>query len=270
MNGAACYVLAEGLHPAHDALSRRVRNPASSRGDRDAASGIHDEQVLAIGAPARWPGATKRSSRRATSRSALQGRARGAPDARLRDDARVPRALRPVRVRGDGPAAAPQSGVMTRAELEALWLVPPRWGSCSRRRRSGSGRRAGRTWPRRQDPDAASRDAPSRGEPRSVHDRDPQRDRRDAPRADRRPPRLEGARQGAQARQEVIVQNFRAKAARGWPRPSRRSTTTSGRSRSRASCSAPGGTCRRRRTSPSTTSHASSTLASTTGAASRR
>ena len=71
--------------------------------------------------------------------------------------------------------------------------------------------------------------------------------------------------------QEVIVQNFRAKpGTRMACIPSRRSTTTCGRSPSRGSCSGRTGTCRRRRTSPSTTSRACSTRGSTTGAASRR
>ena len=71
--------------------------------------------------------------------------------------------------------------------------------------------------------------------------------------------------------QEVIVQNFRAKPGRAWQlRPSPRSTSSCGRSPSRASCSAPRCISRRRRICPTTTSRACSTPGSTTGAASRR
>ena len=68
-----------------------------------------EDEVLAIaraGAAAGLPRSALHARRQA--RAALQGRARGAARARLRDDARVPRALRAARPRGDGPAAAPE------------------------------------------------------------------------------------------------------------------------------------------------------------------
>ena len=69
--------------------------------------------------------------------------------ARLCDDARVPRPLRRPRPRGDGAAAAPEprrDDARGAASRSAPW--PRRWGSCSRRPRSGSPRAAGRTGPR--------------------------------------------------------------------------------------------------------------------------
>ena len=69
--------------------------------------------------------------------------------ARLRDDARVPRALRAARARRDRPAAAPEPGRDDAAtSSRRCGRSRPRWGSCSRRPRSGSRRAAARTGPR--------------------------------------------------------------------------------------------------------------------------
>ena len=166
-------------------------------------------------------------------------------------------------------------GVMTRDELARCARWRRRWGSCSRRRPSGSRRGVGRTGPRRTScPARRLETIRLAGELRDpVHERDPDRDRRDARGADRRAaraPRRCASEHGHL--QEVIVQNFRAKPGTRMADASRRrrSTTTSGRSRSRGSSSARTSTCRRRRTSRTTTSRCCSTPASTTGAGSRR
>ena len=104
------HVLAEGLRPADDALPRRlrllhVRAAAAARRAR---------------LPHRGRGARDRTRRRRgrlhrgavharrPAGGALPRRARRARGARLRDDARVPRALRRPRPRRDGAPAAPE------------------------------------------------------------------------------------------------------------------------------------------------------------------
>ena len=234
-----------------------------------------EDEVLAIaraGAAAGLPRGALHARRQA--RAALQGRARGASRARLRDDARVPRALRAPRARGDGAPAAPQprrhDSRRARGAAAGLGLD----GDHARDDRRAA-RREGRPalGLAGQVAGAAPGDDPARGRaPDPVHERDPHRDRRDTRGADRRAARPQGARRGARPRAGGHRPELPREAgdAHGRRIRSRRSTTTSGRSPSRGSCSAPTGTCRRRRTSPSTTSRACSTRASTTGAASRR
>ena len=202
-NGAARHVLAEGLHPAHDALPRRVRLLHVRAASATRRAGIHDGGGGARDRARRRGGRLPRGALHARRQAgaALQGRARGAARARLRDDARVPRALRAARARGDGPAAAPQSrghdarGAGSAAAGLGLDGDHARDdGRAARREGRPALGLAG------QDPDAASRDDPPRGRARDpVHERDPHRDRRDARGADRRPPRPEGARRGARA-----------------------------------------------------------------------
>ena len=134
-------------------------------------------------------------------------------------------------------------GVMTRAELEALRPGLRLDGDHARDDR-GAARSEGRAalGLARQDPGAAPGDDPTRRRARDpVHERDPHRDRRDARGADRRAPRPEGARRGARARaggdRPELPRETRH--AHGRRTRARRSTTTCGRSPSRASCSAP-------------------------------
>ena len=164
-------------------------------------------------------------------------------------------------------------GVMTRAELEALRPVSASMGIMLETTAERLGAKGGPHW---ASPDkfplAASRRSASRASCDPVHERDPHRDRRDAGGADRRAPRAEGARRGARARagghrpelpREARDADGRAPGAvaRRAPLDDRRRADPARRRT---------GTCRRRRTSPSTTSRACSTPASTTGAASRR
>ena len=105
-------LLAEGLHPADDALprrlrllhvraaaaARRARVPEHRRGARDRARRRRR----------RLPRGALHARRQAG--APLPRRARGARGARLRDDARVPRPRGAGGARGDRAAAAPQSG----------------------------------------------------------------------------------------------------------------------------------------------------------------
>ena len=165
-------------------------------------------------------------------------------------------------------------GVMTRAELEALRPVSASMGIMLETTAERLGEKGGPHW---ASPDKVParrletiRLAGELCDP--VHERDPHRDRRDARGADRRAARAEGARRGARTRAGGHRPELpgEARHADGGASGAVRSTTTSGRSRSLASFSARPGTCRRRRISRSTTSHACSMRGSTTGAASRR
>ena len=193
--------------------------------------------------------------------------------ARLRDHRSSTSRPPPARAGGDRPAAAPQPRRDDPRRLRALRRVSRLDGADAGDDRDRALRRAaGRTSAR----PTSSRPRGSRrsrrpASARPVHDRDPDRHRRDARGAARRAARDPRRCTAARHVQEVIVQNFRAKpGTRMAARPSRRSTSTSGRSPRRGSCSRPRRTCRRRRTSPAATSRACSTPASTTGAASRR
>ena len=194
--------------------------------------------------------------------------------ARLRDDARVPRALRAARARGDGPAAAPQ----------------PRRDDARRARRAAAGLRVDGDHAR--DDRRAARGAkggPHWASPDKVPARrletirlagelaipftsgiligigETREERIDALLA------LKALGEEHGHVQEVIVQNFRAKPGTRMadaPRAVARRPPLD--DRGRADPARPRrGTCRRRRTSPTTTSRACSTRASTTGAASR-
>ena len=164
---------------------------------------------------------------------------------------------------------------MTRAELELLRPVSASMGImletlAERLARAG--------WSAlglaRQVARSASRDDPAGGRARDpVHERDPDRDRRDARRSGSRrcsrcatlARRARPPRRGDRA--ELPRQ---ARDADGRPSRTRRSRSSCGRSRRRGSCSARRRTCRRRRTSPTTSSRSFSTPGSTTGAASHR
>ena len=107
---------------------------------------------------------------------------------------------------------------------------------------------------------------------RSVHDRDPDRHRRDAGRAARRAardPRARGALRPRAGGDRPELPREARDADGGRAGAAARGAALDDRGRA-ASCSVPTRTCRRRRTSPTTTSRACSTRASTTGAASRR
>ena len=177
---------------------------------------------------------------RRQARAALPGRARRARRARLRDDARVPRALRAARARRDRAAAAPEPGRDDAATSSPrCGRCRRRWGSCSRRRRRPA-RRAGRPALGSPDKIPARRLETMRlaGRARDpVHERDPDRHRRDARGADRRAARDAGARRRARARAGGDRPELPREAghADGRRIPSRRSTSTSGRSPSRGS-----------------------------------
>ena len=274
--GAARHVLAEGLHPADDAVPRRLRLLHVRAAAAPRRAGVHDRGRGARDRARRRGGRLPRGAlhARRQARAALQGRARGAARARLRDDARVPRALRAARARGDGAAAAPQSrrhdargagSAAARLGLDGDHARDDR-GAARRERRAALGLA-------RQDPRSPPGDDPARRRARDpVHERDPHRDRRDARGADRRPPRAEGARRGARARagghrpelprEAGHADGFAPGALPRRPPLDDRRRAHPARLRR--------GTCRRRRTSPSTTSRACSTPGSTTGAASRR
>ena len=117
-HGHARHVLAEGLHPADEALPRRlpllhVRAAAAPR-----RASVHDARTRCSRSRGRAP---RRAAREALftlgDKPELRYRvaARRAGRARLRDDARVPRALRAARARRDRAAAAPQPGRDDRA-----------------------------------------------------------------------------------------------------------------------------------------------------------
>ena len=165
-------------------------------------------------------------------------------------------------------------GVMSRDELVALRAGQRLDGDHARDARPSDSRRtAGRTTARRTScPRAGSRRSPRRRARDPVHDRDPDRDRRDARGAARRAARDPRARRALRPHPGGDRPELPREAghAHGRPPRARRSTTTSGRSRPRASCSARTATSRRRRTSHTTTSPGCSTPGSTTGAASRR
>ena len=191
----------EGLHPADDALPRRLRllhvRPAAAarragvphrgRGARDRArgsrGGLHRGAVHA----------------RRQARAALPGRPRRAGGARLRDDARVPRALRGARPRRRraAPAPEPRRDDPRRARAApAGRRLDGDHARDDRRAARGEGRAA--LGLARQGPGAAARDDPARGRARDpVHERDPDRDRRDPGGADRRAARAARARRGA-------------------------------------------------------------------------
>ena len=172
--------------------------------------------------------------------------------ARLRDDldylARAARAG----ARGDRTAAAPEPRRHGREDI----------ARCARCRRPGDDARdASERLSERGGPHFGSPDkVPARGSRRcgwpascgAVHDRDPDRHRRDARRSgSSRSSRSASSHERYGHVQEVIVQNFRAEAgdADGRRTRSRRSTSFCGRPRPRASCSGRDCTSRHRRTS---------------------
>ena len=186
------HVLAEGLHPADDPLPRRlpllhVRQAAATRAAR-----VHDGRR---GARRRSRGRRSRLPRgavhaRRQARAALPRRPRGARGAGLRDDPGVPRADVPAGARGDGPAAARQPG------------RDDAWTSCGALREvsasqgimleTTSERLSQRGGPHFGSPDKAAGGAAcdhrgrGRGR-RALHERHPDRHRRDARGAARGP-----------------------------------------------------------------------------------
>ena len=274
------HLLAEGVHPAHDAVPRPLRL-------------LHLRQ--AAGPPR--PAVPRRSTR--CSRSPARGAALGchealftlgeAPEdryprrrrvarrARLRVDRRLPRRRVPARC-STRPACSPTPtpARSREAELVRLRAVSPSQGmmieTLADRLDEPGGPHFGapdKTAARR----LATLEAAGRGAG-PVHHRHPRRHRRDAePSGSTRSLAIRDAHARHGHVQEVIVQNFLPKPGTVDARARRRArpTSSSGRSPSPAWCSAPRCTCRRRRTSPTpTTSRAGRRRASTTGAASRR
>ena len=223
--------------------------------------------------PAGSPGATRRCSRSATSPSCATGRRATSSSARLRHDRGLPGALSPASScvrRACSPTPTPAFSTTTSCSPCAR--SARRRASCSRRRaRSPVGaRRAALRLARQAARRAPGRDRPRRAPGDPVHERHPDRHRRDAPRARRgadraaRPARAPRPPAGGD-RAELP----REGRARGWrSRPSPRSPITSGRSRSRGSCCRWTSPCRLRPTSRTPSSRACSRPASTTSAAS--
>ena len=192
------HLLAQGLHPADDALPRRlrllhVRAAAAARRAR-----VHDRRRGARDRPRRAPprAAPRRCSRSATSPScATASRARSSRALGCATHDRVPRALRRPRARGDGPAPAPEprrdEPRRARAAAAGLGLD----GDHARDRlRPALTAGAGRTGLARQGAGRAAGDDPARGRARDpVHERDPDRHRRDARGAARRPARADAS-----------------------------------------------------------------------------
>ena len=180
----ARHLLAEGLHSADDALPRRlrllhVRAPATSR---------------RAGVPHRGGGARDRARRRGgrlhggalharrQAGAALQGRPRRARCARLRDDARVPGPGGEARARGDRPAAAPEP---RRDEPRRARRAAAGLGLDGDHARDALRPALGEGWPALglagQGARPPTRDDRARRRAADpVHERDPDRDRRDA------------------------------------------------------------------------------------------
>ena len=111
-NGQARHVLAEGLHPADEALPRRLPLLHVRRAAAEGRARVH---VRGRGAGRRACRRRRRLPRgavhaRRQAGAPLPGRARGARRAWLRDDDRVPRPHVPPRARRDRPPAACEPG----------------------------------------------------------------------------------------------------------------------------------------------------------------
>jgi hypothetical protein len=185
----------------------------------------------------------------------------GARRARLRDDARVPRALRERVLEETGLLPHLNPGVMTATSSPRCGRSPRRWGSCSRRRPSGSRRAAARTGP-----------LPTKNRPAGLETirlagelsipftsgilvgiGETRVERIDALLALRSLAEEHGTSGRSSSRTSA------RRRARGCPTiPTRRWRSTSGRSPPPGSCSARLYTSRRRRTSPTRTSHSCS------------
>ena len=163
---------------------------------------LREDEVLAIARAGAEAGCTRGALHaRRPARGPLPRRTGGARRAGLRDDARVPRPLRATRARRDRSPAAPQRGGHV-----ARGARRPEAG---RRVDGDHARDDGRPARRarrpalgfaRQGAGAPSRDDAARGRAVDpVHERSPDRDRRDARGAARRAPRPAGARRGARA-----------------------------------------------------------------------
>ena len=188
---AARHLQPEGLHPADEALPGRlpllhVRPPAAARRAR-----VHDDRRGARRSRARasGPAAARRSSRSATSPSCATGR-RATSWPRSGADSTVEYLAHAAagRARGDVAPAAPQPGRAHRGRLRA---APAGRGLDGADARDDLGAALGARRPAlrlaRQAAGGAARDAaPRRRGARAVHDRDPDRDRRDARGAARR------------------------------------------------------------------------------------
>ena len=221
-----------------------IARAGAAAGCTEALFTLGDKPELRYRSPApSWRSSAARRRSSTSSRSRLVLDETGLlPHLNGRDDPEEPAALRPV---------SASMGIM----LETLGRLAAR---------------AARTGPRRTSFRRGSRRSSSRGAPDPVHERDPDRDRRDARRAARG---ARGAGGGARAprpsaggdRAELPRQAGDADGVAPGAEPRR---PPPGRSRPRGCCSRTTSPCRRRRTSPMTTFRGCSTPASTTGAAS--
>ncbi len=193
----AHHLLAQGVHPADEALPRRlpllhVRAPAETRG-----AGVHEHRG---GARDRARRCRRRLPRgalhpRRQARAALPGRPRGVGGLRILDDARISRTRGTGGARGDRALAARQSrGDVRRRPLGAA--VGERLSGDHAGDLLAAALGAGRAALRLtgQASGAATRDDPPCGRAaRAVHDRDPDGHRRDPRGADRGAARDPGA-----------------------------------------------------------------------------
>ena len=217
-DGRARHLLAEGLHPADDALPRRLRllHVRAAAATRRARLPHRSTRCSRSRGRERPPAAPRRSSPSATSPSCatgLRARSSRALGFATTIEYLAHCARRVLEETGLLPHLNP--GVMTpRRARSCSGPSPPRWGSCSRRSSDRLAERGGPHWASPDKvPARPARDDPPRGRARDpVHERDPDRDRRDAGGAARRA-RSRCSALGDEHGHlgEVIVQNFRAK-----------------------------------------------------------
>ena len=270
------HVLAEGVRPAHDAVSGPVRLLHLRQAAGPARCAVPHARRGPGHRPARRRARLPRGAVHA--RRGARGRGTRPPPSGSRPTVTPPPSTTSSQVAQlvlDETGLLPHAnaGALSQAELERLRAVSPSQGMMIETLAARLAR-ARRPAPRRarQDTRAPARDARGRGpRARAVHDRHPRRHRRDArgahrsARSDRRV--APAARSRAGSHRPELPAEARHCDAQGRPVPARRVPVVDrGRARSSSPTTC---TCRRRRTS-ATTSRRSSRPASTTGAASRR
>ena len=208
------HLLAEGLHPAHDAVPRPLRllHVRQAAGPPRRAVPHRSTRCSRSPGAVRPPGVTRRCSRSARRpRSATRRRASGSRHHGYASTVDYLVAACPAVLDETGLLPHANAGALGQAELERLRAVRPSQGMMietlaapPRRARRPARRRA------RQDPRAPPRHARGRGRAAvPVHHRDPRRHRRDPRRADRRARSRSATRTPRHGHvQEVIVQNF--------------------------------------------------------------
>ena len=147
----ARHLLAEGLHPADDALPRRLRllhvRPAAAA----RRAGVPDARRGAGDRPRRRAAGCTEALFTLGDKPELRYKVARAELAELGCETTLEYLGRVAKLVLDETGLLPHlnPGVMTRRSWPRSGRSRPRWGSCSRRSRSGSPRRAARTGPRR-------------------------------------------------------------------------------------------------------------------------